>query len=166
MSDLRSLPDTILRLYLGAYGVWGVVLAFLFALDAPGLALTLTFPLALFLGLLTLFWARGLIRRHRSGELTRVEVDAAVRSVGHILAAGSLTPAIVFLAEAPLQPSTWATVASVGTLGAVSYGLVSLAARRQNLIGNTAALTLAWAALPLNATGAVSVWAWVGNAWL
>lgn len=162
MSDLRSLPDAQFNLYAYAYGAWGIALLVLYGFGWLGVALTLCYVVALFVGVITLWWARDLLRKRDDGKLERHEVDAGVKSVGHMLSFGALMPAIVFIARDPLVASTWVTCLSVATWAGLTYALVSVTTRMQNRVGNTVALVLAWAALPLNTTGAASVWTWLG----
>ena len=162
MNDLRSLPDRVLRLYLGSLGVWGAGLVGLFVAGHTPLALTLCYPLALWLGGLTTWWGLGALRKLRAGELAYPEVDAAVVSIGRILAGGSAIPAIVFLAEDPLQARSWGTCLSIAIVSGIAWAGVHGLVRLSNRYSNGLALAAAWAALPVNATGALSVGFWFG----
>lgn len=156
-SDHRVLPNRILNLYLYPIGAWGLGLLALYFTDRAPIALTLCFPLALWLGGLTLYWGGRTIRRVNLGEYSREEANAGVLSVGHILAAAAASPAIVFLAADPLARSTWSLCAGIAAIAAVGWLAVSGFARLKNRYGYMLALTLAWLALPINATGAASM---------
>jgi hypothetical protein len=161
-SDVRSVPDRVLKAYLWPLGGWGVGLLFLFAFGKTLWAITLCYPLAVWFGLLTLWWGVRTQSRLRAGELTRPEVGAGVRSIARILAGAALTPAIVFLALDPLSPGAWGTCASVGIVAGLAWLGANALPRVSHRLSYTAALFLAWLALPLNATGSLSIAFWTG----
>jgi len=161
-SDVRSVPDRVLKAYLWPLGGWGVGLLFLFAFGKTLWAITLCYPLAVWFGLLTLWWGARTGARHHSGDLTRAEVDAGVRSIARLLAGAALTPAIVFMALDPLPPSTWGTVASVGIVSGLAWLGANALPRLSHRLSYTLALLVAWIALPINATGSLSLAFWLG----
>ena len=111
---------------------------------------------------LSAVWGRGLLARLRSGDLTNAEAHAGVRSVGNILAASSLAPAIVFLANDPLAPAAWSTTFGTAIVAGLTAGAVSLLTRIGSQWTHGAAIAIACMAMPLKATGAVTVAAMVG----
>ncbi|MEZ4319579.1 MAG: hypothetical protein R3F61_18835 [Myxococcota bacterium] len=155
-TDIRSLPDTTLNLYLYGIGAWGVALVVLFVLGRIEMSLPLTYLVALWQIGLTVWWGAGMLRRYTAGELTRAEADEGVRSVARLLAASSLLPAIVFLARDPLEPSSWTATLSILAVSLAAYFGSSLAVNISNRLTHGLVLTAAALALPINATGAVS----------
>ncbi|MFK7927024.1 MAG: hypothetical protein AB8H79_02460 [Myxococcota bacterium] len=159
MSDLRSLPDGILKAYLYALGAWGLAAAAAYPLDRLGLALTLCYPLALWFAGLTGWWVVRVFRQHRAGELESAEVSAGVRSIGRILAGAGMIPAIVFLARDPLAVSSWGTLVSVGALTGIGWFIANVGPRLQASVARLGILVTCWLILPINATGTLS-YAW------
>ena len=78
MNDLRSLPDRVLHLYLYSLGAWGIGLLLLFGAQKTVYGVTLCFPLALWLGLLTGWWGITTFQRGRDGDLERDEIRAGL----------------------------------------------------------------------------------------
>lgn len=157
ISDVRALPQRVLDLYLYPLGAWGVGLAALYLADRAHLALLLLHALALWQTGLTVWWGRDLLRRYRTDQLTRAEADAGVRSVGHILAASALTPAIVFLATDPLSPHGLGASLGGAVVAGMAWVAVAVLVRLSNRWAHAVALGMACTALPLNATGAVTI---------
>ena len=157
MTDLRSLPDSVLKLYLYAVGGWGVVLAILYMVGLLQWALTLCVPLALYLDGLTVWWWRQSGVRLRAGELEEEELSSGVKSIARILAAVGLLPGIVFLAKDPLLPETWGTFIGIAVLSAVGWLLANYGSRLRANAARLAVLVFCGLVLPLNATGSVSV---------
>jgi len=145
-SDVRSLPDRVLKAYLWPLGAWGVGLLFLFAFGETFWAITLCYPLAVWFGVLTLWWGARTRSRLRAGELTRPEVDAGVRSIARL----------------PLSPGAWGTCASVGIVAGLAWLGANSLPRLSHRLSHTLALVVAWLALPLNATGSLSLAFWLG----
>jgi hypothetical protein len=164
VSDVRSLPDVTLKAYLYSLGAWGLVLLPCYITDRVGLALSLCYPLALWLGALTVWWWSRTWRRQSAGALETYEVASGVRSVGRILAGGAIIPGIIFLANDPLQVSAWGTFAGIAAISGAAFGIATLSDRYvRNRVVQTAVLGITWIVLPANATGAVSVatmWGW------
>lgn len=160
--DVRSVPDRVLKAYLYPLGGWGIGLLFLFAAGETVWAITLCYPLALWYGGLTAWWAMDTRRRRDIEGLRPEEIDAGVRSVGRILAGSAMAPAIVFMTLDPLSPSTWGTVGSIALVTAIAWGLANALPKLKRRVSHTAAIVVAWAALPLNATGALSLAFWLG----
>lgn len=157
MTDLRSLPDNTLKLYLYAVGTWGIVLAGLYAFGQMAWALTLCFPLALYLDGLTAWWWRSSRVRVEAGELSEDELGSGVRSIARILAAVGLLPGIVFLAQDPFLPETWGTFLGVAALSGIGWLIANYGPRLQAQTARVLVLVLCGLVLPLNATGSVSV---------
>lgn len=161
-SDYRAVPDTVLSLYLYPTGGWAIVFALLYFTGRGALAIPLCYPLALWQIGLSAVWGRGLVRRLDTGDLTLGEAHAGVRSVGQILAWSALSPAIVFMTADPLAPSSWSlTLGAVG-VSSLAYLGVMVLTRRASRWTHGAAVAIACMALPLNATGAVTVGTMVG----
>ncbi len=161
-TDHEALPVQTLNMYLYPVGAWGIGLLALYASGYAAYAIPLCFGVALWQGALTAWWGRATSRRFNSGELNRAEANAGVRSVGQILAATALTPAIVFLTNDPLDPTAWSTTVGVVVVAGLAYLGVTALVKLQNRWIYTAALALAALALPINATGAVTVASMVG----
>ena len=156
-SDLSVVSERFLQLLLYPVVGWAAVLLVFYGLGHLGWGLVLCFPLAAWLGALVLWWAFDTRRRFRSGEVERAELAAGVRTVGHVLAGAAATPALVFLADDPLAPSAWSTTVGVGIVAGVAYGAVSALVRWPRQLTLGLALLVAWASLPVNAMGAVTV---------
>ena len=160
-TDVRSVPLRIFNLYLYSLGGWAIALLGLYVLGRVGVALTLCFPLSIWLAGLTVYWWRWCRRSYGEGELERLEVDAGVRTVGRILASGGLIPGIIYLSYDPLSPAGWGAFLGIVVLWSVVYVAVSRTSRVSNGAVHTLALFAAWILLPLNATGTVtlaSIW--------
>lgn len=155
-TDKRSVPDRLLNLFLYPIAAWGLALLGCYFAGRAAWAILLCFPLALWFGALTLYWGMRSIRAMGRGDLTPPEVNAGVRSIGHILAAASLSPGIVFLAADPLSSAALSTTVGVVAVAAIAWLLCSAAVRLSNRYFTAVVLTLAWLALPLNAGGAVT----------
>jgi len=155
-TDVRSLPDSTLNLYLYGMGAWSIALGVLFLVGRIEFALPLTYLVALWQIGLTLWWAPGMLRKSSSGELTRGEADEGVRSVGKLLSASSLLPAIVFMARDPLSAQGWKATGSIMAVALIGYFGSSLAVRLSNRWIHTLVLAMTALTLPINTTGAVS----------
>ncbi len=155
--DLRSLPDGTLQLYLGGIGAWGLALLLLYLFQVTALAIPLAYVVFVWQAVLTGWWGNDLLRRFDAGELSAGEARAGVASVARILAASSLLPAIVFLAEDPLASSSWTAAAGTVTVAGVVWLLILTLGRIQHRVAHVVLLALANLALPVNATGAVSI---------
>ncbi|MFT4623882.1 MAG: hypothetical protein ACI8PZ_002538 [Myxococcota bacterium] len=156
-SDLHVVSELLLKLMLYPIVGWSALLLVLYVVGHVGWGLVLCFPLSLWLGACTVWWAVITRRRWTEQDVAKADVVAGVRALGHILAGASSTPALVFLANDPFSSSAWSTTVGVGIVSGVAYVAVSLLvriARRPALIG---ALALAWTSLPINAMGAVTV---------
>ena len=160
--DLRSVPDRVLKFYLYSVGVWAVCLLAFFVMDKIGLALSFCFPLSIWLALLTIWWRTTAHRKLVKGELTPIEVKAGVETVGRILAMTGVIPGIIFLANDPLIPQAWGTFIGVGLTSGAAWQLVQLSTKLKSGKMDPVILLCAWAILPLNATGAVSLGAFLG----
>ncbi len=155
-SDIRSLPTSTLNLYLYGIGAWGAVLLILLGVGRIELALPLTYAVALWQGGLTLWWGPRMLAKFHRGELSRGEADAGVQSVGRLLGASAMLPAIVFLARDPLEPNSWMATLSILAVSLLAYFGSSLVTRLSNPWTHAGILILAGLALPINATGAVT----------
>lgn len=162
MSLPRTMSQADQNLYLYPLGAWGVGLLALYFTGRAALALTLCFPLALWTGGVTLYWGVRTARQLARGEIRRPDVRAGAVSIGHLLSVSAMLPALVFLATDPLEPSAWMTAGGVMIVSLMAYGATSLMARWSNRYTYSALLTLAWLALPANATGSMSVATWLG----
>ncbi len=156
-TDVRSLPDHTLNLYLYGMGAWGIALGVLFFSGRTPLAIPLAYLVALWQIGLTVWWGPRMLKRYEAGELTRAEADAGVSSVGKLMATSSLLPAIVFVAQDPLRMESWVVAVSIAGVAAVAYFGSSLAVRLSNRWTHGLVLLATALTLPLNATGAVSV---------
>jgi hypothetical protein len=161
-TDHRALPDVVLNLYLYPVGAWVILFGCLFFANYAAYAIPLLYPLALWQIGLSIWWGSSLLRRLDSGDLTTAEAHAGVRSVGQLLAWSALSPAIVFLTNDPLAPAAWST-----TLGAVlvsigAYVGVIVLTRMASRWTHGVAIAIACFALPLNATGAVTMASMLG----
>lgn len=155
--DLRSLPDGTLELFLYGIGAWGIVLLLLYIAELTALALPLAYVVFVWQALLTGWWGLGLSRRFDAGELGAGEARAGVASVARILAASSLLPAVVFLAEDPLSASSWTAAAGTFAVAGLVWVSIWFLARVENRLAHFLLLAMANLALPVNATGAVSI---------
>ena len=161
-SDSIVVSDRLVGLMLYPILGWSALLLVFYVFGQIGWGLIACFPLALWLGGLTTWWGVRARARWRAGELKRHDVAAGIRTVGHILAGASSTPALVFLSNDPFAASAWSTSAGVGVVSALAYGCVSAVARWPRRGAMALALAAAWFALPLNATGAVTVASMLG----
>jgi hypothetical protein len=162
VSEHRVLPVRTLNLFLYPLGAWGLALLGLYASGYAVYAIPLCYVVGLWQAGLTAWWGRGIWQRFDAEEISREEANAGVRSVGQLLAASALTPAIVFLTNDPLAPTAWSTTIGVLAVAGLAYLGVTALVRMRNRWAYTAALTLACLALPVNATGAVTVASMVG----
>jgi hypothetical protein len=71
-------------------------------------------------------------------------------------------PGIIFLANDPLIPAAWGTCIGVGLTSGAAWQLVHLSRRIKTAKLDPIILLCAWIILPLNATGAVSLGAFLG----
>jgi hypothetical protein len=156
-TDIRSLPDAFLNAYLFPVGAWGVAYAGLFLCGYDAWAIPLLYPLALWQISLTTYWVLRTIRAVRAEQLTPPEVGAGVRSIGGIAAADALLPGVVFLVNDPLSSNAHGTALGVAAVAGVAYLLVRVSPRFSNNYLYAAVLAFACLALPINATGAVTV---------
>lgn len=161
-SDLRSVSDRMLKLYLYSLGAWAICLLAVFTMDRIGLALSFCFPLSIWLGALTVFWWLTTRRKQKANQLELLEVKAGVRTVGRILAGGAVIPGIIFLANDPFIPAAWGTFLGIAATSGVAWQLVHLSLRLEGLRLDPIILLCSWAVLPINATGAVSLGAVLG----
>jgi hypothetical protein len=160
--DHRAVPNLVLNLYLYPVGAWAIVLALLYFTGRGPLAIPLCYPLALWQIALSVWWGRTLLARLDSGELTTAEAHAGVRSVGQILAWSALCPAMVFMTNDPLAPSAWsAALGAVGVSGLAYLGVMMLT-RPASRWTHGVAIAIGCLALPLNATGAVTIASMLG----
>lgn len=155
--DLRSLPDTTLELFLYGIGVWGFALLLLYIGELTAFAIPLTYAVFVWQALLTGWWGLDLSRRFDAGELGAGEARAGVASVARILTASSVLPAVVFLVEDPLSASSWTAAVGTFAVAGVVWGLTWVLSRIEHRYAHVLLLALANLALPLNATGAVTV---------
>jgi len=162
VSRRHPVSKRVLDCYLYPIGGWGLALVGLYFADRAALALALCFPLALWMGAVTAVWAVRTSQRLERGEVDRDLLAKSVLSIGHLMAGAAVTPGIVFLAADPLAPGSWGTTAGVVLVSAVAYHGTTLLTRASNRYAYAVALALAWVALPLNATGSVSVAGWLG----
>lgn len=162
VSDHRALPDATLNLYLYPIGAWGAAAVVLFFTGYAAFSLPLLYPLSLWQIGLSAVWGGRMLRRLQTGELTNGEAHAGVRSVGQILAASSCLPAIVFLTDDPLAPAAWGTTVGALVLAGLVYGGLLALTRIGSRVTHGAAIALACFALPVNATGAVTVATMIG----
>ena len=161
-SDLRSVSDRMLKLYLYSLGAWAICLLALFTMDRIGVALSFCFPLSIWLGALTVFWWVTTRRKQKARELELIEVKAGVQTIGRILAGGGVIPGMIFLANDPLIPAAWGTLVGAAITSGAAWQLVHLSIRIKRARFDPIILIIAWAILPINATGAVSLGALLG----
>lgn len=161
-NDLRALPDVVLNLYLYPVGAWAILFGCLFFANYAAFAIPLLYPLALWQIGLSIYWGTGLLRRLDSGDITLGEAHAGVRSVGQLLAWSALSPAIVFLTNDPLAPTAWSTTLGAVIVSIAAYLGVMLLTRLASRWTHGAAIAIACFALPLNATGAVTMASMLG----
>ncbi|MBT3218780.1 MAG: hypothetical protein HN348_06785 [Proteobacteria bacterium] len=156
-SDHRSVSNLVMNLYLYPIAAWGFLLFILFFIDEAAMAITLCFPLAFWQIGLTIWWGFVTGQKVKKQDLTRPEAHAGVFSLGHIMAAGAAAPGIVFLAADPFSPSSWSTCIGVATVSVLAWLAVSALTRLNNRYASLFALIMACMALPINATGAITV---------
>lgn len=161
-NDHRALPDNVLNLYLYPVGAWVIAFAGLYFAGYAPYAIPLCYPLALWQIGLSIWWGRSLLKRLASGELTNLEAHAGVRSVGQLLAWSALSPAMVFLTNDPLAPTAWSTTIGAIGISLGSYMGVLFLSRFASRFTHGLAIAIACFALPLNATGAVTMGTMVG----
>jgi hypothetical protein len=160
--DHRAVPNLVLNLYLYPVGAWAIALALLYFSGHSALAIPLCYPLALWQIALSAWWGRSLLARLDSGALNLAEAHAGVRSIGQILAWSAVCPAMVFMTNDPLAPSAWsAALGAVGVSGLTYLGVMMLT-RLASRWTHGAAIAMACLALPLNATGAVTIASMLG----
>ncbi|MBN2799137.1 MAG: hypothetical protein JXX28_08310 [Deltaproteobacteria bacterium] len=157
MRRRRALSNATQNLMLYPLGGWGVTLVGLYFAGNAVLGLALLFPLALWLGGVVLLWSLRTYRRHAEGSIADEPFRAGVVEAAQLLSVAALSPAIVFMATDPLEPSAWATAGGVVLLGLATYHGARWITRIEHPAAYAAALLAAWLALPLNATGAVSI---------
>ncbi|MBA2319520.1 MAG: hypothetical protein H0V89_00050 [Deltaproteobacteria bacterium] len=156
-TDVRSIPDWLLNAYRAPAALWGLAYGALYFTSRDAYAIPLLYPLAAWQIALTIWWAANSLRRLRSAELTMPEVDAGVRTIGGIAAGAAILPAVVFIVNDPLASEAHGTAFGVIVVAGVAYGAVRLGERLANPVGHLAVLTFALLALPINATGAVTI---------
>ncbi len=156
-SDYRALPDRTLNLYLYPLGIWGIATVALWFSQYGQWAIPLCYPLALWQIVLSAAWGTNLLRRLDRGELTNAEAHSGIRSVANLLGGSALLPAIVFLANDPMSPEGWSTAVGAAVVAGLAVGAVSVLTRMSSRWTHAVALALACLALPVNATGAVTV---------
>jgi hypothetical protein len=161
-TDVRSIPDWLLNAYLLPISVWGIGYGALYFTSRDAWAIPLLYPLALWQIALTIWWGLQSLRRVRSGELTMPEIDAGARSIGAIAAGVAMLPAVVFLVNDPLAHEAWGTAVGILLVSGAAWGAVNVGARLANPFAHVAILAFALLALPINATGAVTVATMVG----
>jgi hypothetical protein len=162
VSDFRALPDWTLNLYLYPIGAWGVLALVLFLTGFSQWALPLAYPLAVWQLALTAFWGTNLLRRLDRGELSNAEAHEGIRSVTSIVIGSALLPAIVFLANDPLEPEAWSLTVGTFVVAGLLLGLSRLLIRASSRLLHGLALAVAIVALPLSATGSVTVATFLG----
>jgi hypothetical protein len=161
-NDLRSLPDRTLQLYLYGIGAWGLALLLLYVGQHTAWAIPLLYLVFVWQALLTGWWGADVMRRFDAGELTDREARAGVGSVGRIVAASALLPSIVFLVEDPLAAASWTAATGTIVVAGLAALVCSIVARVENRFAHIFGLAIASLALPINATGAVSLAAAAG----
>jgi len=162
VSDIHTVSDRMLNLLLYPVAGWGVGLIGLYVLDQTAWALQLLYPLALWQGAIAAWWGRDLLRRLDREEVTYPQANAGVRSVGRILVATALCPILVFFAHDAFAPGTWSTGFGVLMVSAVSWVAVNGLVRVPGKWSHGAALVVAVLALPVSATGSVTVASMLG----
>jgi hypothetical protein len=170
----RAVPAKVVDYYTWPIMLWAAGLLFLFGADMAELhfpsggkigielGLWLCYPLAIWNGAVSAWWAWRATQRRAAGEITAEEGTAGVKYIGHLLAQTAAAPAIIFLASEPLLASSWATCASIAITSGAAYGGVSALVRLPSRTARAMALVLGCLALPINATGAVSLAWWMG----
>ncbi|MCA9570153.1 MAG: hypothetical protein KC656_20050 [Myxococcales bacterium] len=146
-----------MNLYLYPLGAWGLATLGLWFTDYGQWAIPLCYPLGFWQIGLSAVWGTRLMRRVDRGEVSNAEASEGIRTVGHILAGSSLAPAILFLANDPIAPQAWSTTVGCAVVGGLTVlalrGLIRVATRWSHAV----ALAAACLALPINATGTVTV---------
>ena len=160
--DHRSVPDRVLDLYLYPIGGWGIAFALLFLWEYTEMAMQLLMPLAAWQTGLTIWWGVTTLRRYDRGELGFDEAVAGVRSVGRIVASSGLLPILVFLARDPFALGSLSTIVGVTVVSGVSWLGVHGLVRFNSRLAYTLALAFGCAALPISATGSVTVGVMLG----
>jgi Na+/H+-translocating membrane pyrophosphatase len=161
-TDVRALPSATLNLYLYPVGAWVILFALLYFAGYPHLALPLCYPLALWQVVLSASWTRSLFARLDRRELTQAECHEGVRSVGQILCWSGFAPAIELLTEDPLAMSAWSAMLGAVTFSAVAWVGILVLTRVPSRVTHVAAVALGCAVLPVNATGTITVAAFIG----
>ena len=159
--DLRSVSDKTLKLYLYSVGAWAVFLLGSFVMGRIGLALSFCYPLAIWMGVMTVWWWLTTRKRFTSEDLTGIEVKAGVLTIGRILAGTGVIPGIIFLALKPLEPAAWGTCFGVAVTSGAAWQLVHLSTKMKSPKLSPIILLCSWTILPINATGAVSLGAFM-----
>ena len=157
VSDLHTVSDRMLNALLYPLAGWGLAVAGLFLADHVAWALQLLYPLALWQAGITFFWGTDLLKRLAAGEVTNPQANAGVTSVGRILAASALSPVLVFFCRDPFDPANWSISAGVVFIAGVAWVAVNGLVRVPGKWSHGAALVVACAALPISATGSVTV---------
>jgi len=157
VSDIHTVSDRMLNALLYPLAGWGLSVAGLFMMGQVQWALQLLYPLAMWQTGLTAWWGTGLLRRLRADEVTNPQANAGVPSVGRILAASALCPVVVFFCRDPFDTANWSLSFGVLLVAAVAWVAVNGLVRVPGKWSHGAALLVACAALPVSATGSVTV---------
>ncbi len=158
----RAVSDRVFNGYLWPLAAWAIGQLFLYAGGQTPFGLWLLFPLAAWYGVLSFGWGLSTHRRVRAQELNHTDVRDGVGSIGRFMAAASLSPALVFMVMDPLSPSTWGTCAGVGVVAGIAWGAANTLPALERRSTHWIAVFVAWGALPLNASGALSLASWLG----
>lgn len=156
-AELRAVSDTYFHGYMWPLAAWTIGVVVLFVAGWVPFALWLCYPLAAWYGVLTAVWWIRMQGRRASDDLTPDDGFAGARNIGRFLAAASLIPALVFLAIDPLSRTTLSTCAGVAAVAGIAWLVANFLPKLRRRPATVAALLVAWLALPLNATGAVTL---------
>jgi hypothetical protein len=162
VSDIHTVSNRMLNLLLYPVAGWGIALVGLYVSGQSAWALPLLYAIAIWQTALAAWWGRDLLARLDREEVTYPQANAGVKSVGRILAATSLAPVMVFFCRDPFAPESWSTSFGVCVVAAVSWVAVNGLVRVPGKWSHGLALFVAALALPISATGSVTVASMMG----
>jgi hypothetical protein len=161
-SDHRALPDIVLDMYLYPIAAWGMLLVLLFIWELTAWALQLLMPLAIWQTALTAWWSIRTLRRFDRQELSLEEATAGALSVGRIIAATSVAPVVVFFGRDPFAPGAWSTAFGVLVIAGITWVGVQWLVKLRRRWSYMLAMAIGCMALPISATGSVTVGVMLG----
>ncbi len=159
---MLAVDEYVSRLFVWPVAAWGVGLLFLWATGNMEYGISLCYPLAMWWIGVSIWFSRKNKDAIEAGTLRREDADEGVEWIGHTLVFTAGAPAIIFLADNPLHRAAYMTTAGVVITCAICYFAVSFLSKRSMTGAHTTALVIASLAMPINATGALSLGWYLG----